>query len=416
MRTYPRQKLYDVGHAQFFGAMMGGKLNDGNDADFAATMSRFIGAGERTLIPLSRGRLGAYFAVKSAVNGRRRKVLMSPFTIFDMVNMVICAGGEPVFVDSRPDDVHVGRQAVSDALDDEVAAVIITHYHTSNPEIAAIAETVRDAGAVLIEDCAISVGGRPAGRHVGMHGDFGVFSFGLFKFIATYFGGGLLVRDSEVADRIQAEMADWPKMAVSDLRPYLIKGIKLDTLTSPLIFSLLTFPAFRFGYERNIAWVKAQAVNDPEPLRRTQLPDAFKRRPSDFQQREWVRQLDGVTANRERRLENASVYHQSLSNAHGIVTPPAPDAEADCFLNYPVLVEDRDAVLVDMMKRGFDLSQYFYRDCSSLDAFRDLEGDTPNLADTVSRLLVLPCYPAVPQSYARDLAEALKDVVGRRAA
>src|SRR5690606_25788009 len=125
---------------------------------------------------LSRGRLGVYFAVKSAVREGRRRVLMSPFTIFDLINMVVAAGGEPAFIDSEPDSPHISLAALKAEMDERTAAVIVTHYHNANMQIAEIAAAVRDVGAVLIEDCAISLGGRPAGAHVGLHGDFGVFS------------------------------------------------------------------------------------------------------------------------------------------------------------------------------------------------------------------------------------------------
>ena len=51
------------------------------------------------IICLNRGRLGAYLAVKAAIKNKKNKIIMSPFTIFDLVNMVLCAGGIPVFSD-----------------------------------------------------------------------------------------------------------------------------------------------------------------------------------------------------------------------------------------------------------------------------------------------------------------------------
>ena len=51
------------------------------------------------IICLNRGRLGAYLAVKASVTNKKNKIIMSPFTIFDLVNMVLCAGGIPVFSD-----------------------------------------------------------------------------------------------------------------------------------------------------------------------------------------------------------------------------------------------------------------------------------------------------------------------------
>ncbi len=47
------------------------------------------------IAPVGRARAGLYLLVKNAVKPERRRVLMSSFTIADVVNMVVFAGGEP---------------------------------------------------------------------------------------------------------------------------------------------------------------------------------------------------------------------------------------------------------------------------------------------------------------------------------
>ena len=45
-------------------------------------------------------RTAPYHAVVNGnVNNNKNEIIMSPYTIFDVVNMVICAGGKPVFLD-----------------------------------------------------------------------------------------------------------------------------------------------------------------------------------------------------------------------------------------------------------------------------------------------------------------------------
>ena len=50
---------------------------------------------------LSQGRVGIYLAVKSIVNKKKREIILSPFTVFEVVNMVKSAGGVPVFADLK---------------------------------------------------------------------------------------------------------------------------------------------------------------------------------------------------------------------------------------------------------------------------------------------------------------------------
>jgi dTDP-4-amino-4,6-dideoxygalactose transaminase len=130
--VFSRQRLYDVNHAGFAKAVLRGTINaPGADGDAAAleahveqVFREYTGIDD--LVPLSRGRLAVYFGVKHSVTPGRHKIIMSPFTIFDLVNMVRLAGGEPFFVDSEPGGVHISVREIEKAIDSETAAVIIT--------------------------------------------------------------------------------------------------------------------------------------------------------------------------------------------------------------------------------------------------------------------------------------------------
>ncbi len=104
---------------------------------------------------------------------------MSPFTIFDLVHMVprLAGGANPYLSTVSRVGTHVSCQTpLSRSVDGETAAIIVTHYHSTNREIEAIADFCRGRNISLIEDCAISLGARIDGRHVGSFGDFALFS------------------------------------------------------------------------------------------------------------------------------------------------------------------------------------------------------------------------------------------------
>ena len=56
--------------------------------------------------------MGLYLFLKS-LKGDRGEVLMSPFTIFDVINMVLIAKKKPVFVDSAgPSTPHLSLSEI----------------------------------------------------------------------------------------------------------------------------------------------------------------------------------------------------------------------------------------------------------------------------------------------------------------
>jgi perosamine synthetase len=418
--VFPRQRLYDVNHAGFAKAIFLRAINapkHGDDDILACDRLRQVFSqytGIDDIIPLSRGRLAVYFGVKHSISCKRRKVIMSPFTIFDIVNMVIAAGGEPNFVDIKPGSVHLSCRGVEEAIDESTAAVIVTHYHSTNREIEVIAEMCRAHGVKLIEDCAISLGARYDGQHVGTFGDFALFSFGLFKFVSTYFGGGMVVRAPDVRAAVEAELATWPHMSARDLAPYAVKGLKLSALTNRIVFERFTFPLFRFGYQRNVQFIKRNAQNDPEPVLRKCLPVDLMRRASLFQLREFCRQLPLVEDDRRRRLANASHYYLNFDRMNIRGLPEKPDSSVDSYVNFPLLLEgNREWLVAELMKSGFDLSVYYYRNCATLTAFREYYKHLPNVSQLVSRVVSFPVYPGITSTYIDRLAAKVKELTCR---
>lgn len=417
--VYSRQRLYDVNHKEFIKAVISGSINKpckGTTEEYLeqdVANKFFEYSGINNLIPLSRGRLAAYFCIKHSVTSKRKKVIMSPFTIFDLVNMVRVGGGVPFFIDSEPESPHVSLRSLKEAIDEETAVVIITHYHSSNREIKEIAEYCRSKGVILIEDCAISLGSRVDGAHVGSFGDYALFSFGLFKFVSTYFGGGVVVKDPQKRQIIIDELNTWPRMSTSSLLPYAKKGWKLSLLTNQNVFQHFTFPIFRFGYINNIEFIKSNAQNDPDPLLRNFLPEEFKMRPSLFQMREFIRQIPNVEHAREKRVSNACLYYENMKKSGIVGLPDIPDRAVDCYLNFPLLISgNRDEFVKEMMRSGFDLAIYYYRNCAEIEAFKEYYKYLPNIKNYVDALVFFPTYPTVSSSYIDKLtnraAELLK--------
>ena len=114
--------------------------------------------GASVIVPLGRARSGIFLLVKQLVTETRRKVIMSPYTIPDVVNMVKFGGGEPVFVDFRPNSTNVDLGHLRSLIDERTACVLVTHYHVPQAETNAIADFCHSKGVKFFDDCAISLG------------------------------------------------------------------------------------------------------------------------------------------------------------------------------------------------------------------------------------------------------------------
>src|SRR5262249_49398278 len=104
-----------------------GRIESGDDV---ATIERALSTllGIRHVLCMPQARVGIFLVLR-ALTRTKRKVILSPYTIHDVINMVICAGAEPVFADIDRATCNIATTAVGQLIDDDTAAVMVTHLH-----------------------------------------------------------------------------------------------------------------------------------------------------------------------------------------------------------------------------------------------------------------------------------------------
>ena len=72
-------------------------------------------------ICVPQGRVGIYLAVKAIIKPGQ-KVVLSPYTIADIINMVICAGGVPEFADIERETCNIDPVEIDKLIDEDTGA------------------------------------------------------------------------------------------------------------------------------------------------------------------------------------------------------------------------------------------------------------------------------------------------------
>jgi perosamine synthetase len=404
-----RQRLYTTAasYAAIFGDLLLGRVHHGQDVERLEHVLR-----ERLGVPhvlaLNQARLGLHLAVKASLREGRYKVILSPFTIFDVVNMVICAGAEPVFADIDLGTCTIDAAAVAQLIDAQTAAVLVTHTHVMCPAIDELLVLCRRHDVRLIEDAAIAFGTYHGDRPVGTLGDFGVYSFGLFKNISAVYGGAVVTRDETLHRQLAAAVQTYRPIPAVTIRQRLTYSMTIDLATNPFLFRAFTYWVFRFGLLHDVEFINRRTRNDPDPIRRQELPDSLRLRIGPMQARLIIAQLGRVERHRNLRLELARYYHRELASLKEIGLPPLDPDRANSYLVFPIRVRNRSAVLRHLMAEGRDCASYYYHNCADLDCFAEFFRDCPNARAATEDVVLLPTYPRY------GLREAAKNVASLR--
>src|SRR5581483_7334849 len=131
--------------------------------------------------------------------GAGDEVVVAAETHAATANTAEWSGATCVFVDCDLTDGNVTADAVRAAITSRTKAIAVVHFVGIPCDIRGIASVAQEHGLVLIEDCALAVGARVDGLHVGLFGDAGCFSFYPVKHITSGEGGMFVTRHPDVA-------------------------------------------------------------------------------------------------------------------------------------------------------------------------------------------------------------------------
>lgn len=114
-------------------------------------------------------------------------------------------GAKPLYVDVDLSTLTLSPEALTQAIKEKPAAVVVTHLYGQMAEMASIESICKQAGIRLIEDCAQAHGATQNGRKAGTYGDAGCFSFYPTKNLGALGDGGAIITQSPILnDRLRS--------------------------------------------------------------------------------------------------------------------------------------------------------------------------------------------------------------------
>jgi dTDP-4-amino-4,6-dideoxygalactose transaminase len=333
---------------------------------------------------------------------------MSPYTIPDLVNMVIFAGGIPVFVDFEPKSTEISLDHLNALLNDSTAAVLVTHYHVNQARLMDMVDLCKERGVLLAEDCAISLGGSIDGISVGTQSSVGVFSLSSYKFLNFFWGGMVYCRDTALQDEIENVVKRWRRLGFRDYRSQIFRTMKYDFATRPLMYRLVTSRLLRYKQRRSNS---IQMLSQPR-IESDAFDETLSSRPGAAALSEWASKISNVGRMLQHRRRIASIYVNHFSDI-AVGRDVLSQLTDGCFVNFPVWVgaEKRNHVYRQMILQGYDLGMSLYPNVHSYPKFQELSGRSDAVEELCRSVVSLPCHPRVNIDYAERLSMALKRVI-----
>lgn len=390
----PRMRLYTT-LSSYTSAVAGCLFASSGPGDDVQEFERAVGTrlGLPYAIATPMARVAIFLVIRALIKPGQ-KVILSPYTIADVINMVVCAGGVPVFADIDRETCNISASEVEKLIDSDTGAVMVTHFYGLACDIERISAICRTRGVPLVEDAAQAFGAKVNGKSVGSFGAAGIFSFGLYKSVNSFLGGMVVTGDAELSRRLKGDLAVLPLQPRVAFLKKVLNGLATDLATFPPLFRLFTFWVFRFAYMHDLTALNNKLAIDVDPKLVREIPQDYLARMMPFQARLALRQLENVDQDTAARIRAAQAYHAGLRDLDELILPPMRTDGSHIYAYYPIQYSDRERLVGYAMEHFRDIALSHHRNCSALPCFREFALDCPNAEATSRSLIYLPTYPA----------------------
>jgi UDP-2-acetamido-2-deoxy-ribo-hexuluronate aminotransferase len=290
------------------------------------------------------------------------EVITSPFTFAATAEMIVLAGGVPVFVDIEPDTANLDARLIEAAITPRTRAIMPVSLYGQVADMDAINAIAARHGLPVIEDAAQSFGATYQGRRSCNLSTFGCTSFFPSKPLGCYGdGGAIFTSDTALAQACREIRVHGQSQRYLHTR--LGVGGRMDTLQCAVVLGKLD----RFGWEI------------------------------------------------ERRLALGDAYRTKLQAAVPNLQLLAVRPDRDCvWAQYTVFVDDREAVQAQLKAAGIPTAVHYPRPLHHQPAYaRFAPSDAcPQAVSAAARVMSLPMSADLTEAQQDEVVAALARALG----
>jgi len=210
--------------------------------ELEAALAAFTGA--RHCITVASGTEALLIALMALDLQPGDEVITTPFTFAATAEMIVLAGGKPVFVDVEPDTANIDASLIEAALTPRSKAIMPVSLYGQVADMAEINAIAARHGLAVIEDAAQSFGALYQGRRSCALSTFGATSFFPSKPLGCYGDGGALFTDDDALAQAAREIRVHGQSGRYHHTRVGVGG-RMDTLQCAVVLAKLE----RFGWE-----------------------------------------------------------------------------------------------------------------------------------------------------------------------
>ena len=322
---------------------------------------------------LEHGRSAFYlFLLSLKKETKKKKIIINSFTLFEMINMIIYAGFEPVLVDLKENSLETSTKETILEIQNDLAAVVITHLNGFNNDIVQVKNVLEKINSknknekiYLLEDCAVSLGSIKGGQYSGTIGDFAILSFNIMKNITTLTGGALIDNYKKLDINSSFEFFKKEKNISSIKKSIFV--MMLQILNSKIFF-IFFFQFIKFSHKKNLNFFLKKYRTDFTVYLKKNIPDEYLKKMDPLKKELLIEQFPNIFSDQYKRIEKAKIYYEKLKDLDYFYFPQTNFDNSNIFIDFPIICKNYELKIYIWKKSltsNIDIKNYYYTNCGS---------------------------------------------------
>lgn len=348
--------------------------------------------------------LRAYIQIQPDLD--EKEIILAGHTCLVVVNSVLKAGLNPVYIDFTPDSYRLDPNSIESQITDKTKFILLQHTFGFPEDVESIQQLAKKYNLIIIEDLAHSFLGKYSNQYLGTFSDSAFLSFGSNKILSCLRGGAAITKNQKLSRQLQENLEQLEQYPVGKTYKHHLKYFTFF-IAQKLYFFL------KIG--KIIMWLLSKLRLAPKVIsiseKHSWTSQIESYQISDSLAHICLKQFQRIPANIKTRQSIANIYKQELQSTPEVKTFDISEGQVSLF--YPILVADparlqtvlkRFNVILNLDWTGSPISP-------NMKSFKKYEYDlskTPVAQAQAKQLVLLPLHQNMTEKKAIKVTSLIK--------
>jgi len=338
---------------------------------FENDFARFTGA--KFAIGVSNATSALHLSLKALGITKGDEVIIPDMTFVATASSVLFTGATPIVADID-NDLNISIESIEKSITKKTKVILPVHFAGKICNIDKIKKIAKKNNLKIIEDCAHAIGTRKKGKHVGIFGDVGCFSFYPTKNFTTIEGGMIITNSKDIAKYVLA--------------------------------------ARNHGLTRSLS----NRFSSGKPWDYDVIEPGYNYRLDEIRSALGINQLKRIKKLNEKRKNAAKYYYSKLKEVKGIESPEILNNNNHVYHLYIIKIKknfgiSRDNLFKKLLSEGIRTSVH-YKPLHKFTMFSKkgkIYDDIINSENAYSEIISLPMYPNITKKEQDAVIQTIKN-------